>query len=521
LLRLIQRAGREAFHLVESALDRAFTPSWNPMHHLGALSFFFYWIVAVSGLYLYVVFDTSVYGAYASVEWITHDQWYLGGVMRSLHRYASDAMVVSVILHLSREFFMDRHRGFRWFSWLTGVPLLWLLFSSGINGYWLVWDGLAQYLAVNTAEWLDWLPVFDGQMARNFISQAHLSDRFFSLLVFLHIGIPLALLLGMWIHIQRITRARINPPAGLMLGTLAALLALSLIKPALSQGGQANLDLAVAEVGLDWFYLGMYPLIDLTSNGAVWWLLIGLTLLLGALPWMPPARRDPVAVVDLANCNGCARCFADCPFSAITMQPRSDGLPYAQEAVVNTKLCASCGLCAGACPTAMPFRRATELIPGIDLPQLPIAEIRDQVLAAAAEMHGEARVLVFGCAHGVPLPTRGGDATAAISLPCVGALPPSFIDFVLSRGHADGVVLAGCESCDCYFRLGIDWTEQRIARERDPQLRSRVPRDRLVTCWAGRYGEAELQRCIEQFRGGLAAPAAPRAAATDMQREPS
>jgi len=488
------------------------------MYHLGALSFFFFWIVAVSGLYLYVVFDTSVYGAYASVEWITHDQWYLAGVMRSLHRYASDAMVVSVIVHLSREFFIDHHRGFRWFSWFTGVPLLWLLFSSGINGYWLVWDDLAQFLAVNTAEWLDWLPVFDGQMARNFISEARLSDRFFSLLVFLHIGIPLALLLGMWIHIQRITRARVNPPAGLMFGTLAALLALSLVKPALSQGGQANLDVAVAEVGLDWFYLAMYPLIDLTSSGAVWWLLIGLTLMLGALPWLPPARRDPVAVVDLGNCNGCARCFADCPYSAITMQPRSDGLPYAQEAVVDAGLCASCGLCAGACPTATPFRRATELVPGIDLPHLPVRGIREQVLAGASAMSGEGRILVFGCAHGAPLTTVSGQSTAAVTLPCVGALPPSFIDFVLSRHHADGVVLAGCGSCDCNFRLGIDWTEQRLARERDPQLRSRVPRERLATCWAGRYGGKSLQRCIDGLRRNLSASSAPSATGTSTEQ---
>ena len=52
-------------------------------------------------------------------------------------------------------------------------------------------------------------PAFFWVMAEafgNFIGGGAVSDRFFSLLIFLHIGIPLILLLGMWIHIQRISR---------------------------------------------------------------------------------------------------------------------------------------------------------------------------------------------------------------------------------------------------------------------------------------------------------------------------
>ena len=115
---------------------------------------------------------------------------------------------------------MDRYSGVRWFSWVSGIPLLWLLFASAIGGYWLVWDQQAQYIAIMTAEWFDWLPIMVDPMASNFLNESTLSDRFFSLLVFLHIGIPLALLLGMFIHIKRITGARSNPARGLAAGTL-------------------------------------------------------------------------------------------------------------------------------------------------------------------------------------------------------------------------------------------------------------------------------------------------------------
>lgn len=502
MLKVLQHGIRRLFDLTEAGLNRAFGQTCNPFHQLGGLSFYFFWLIVVSGLYLYIFFETSAIAAYESVEYLTHDQWYLGGVMRSLHRYASDAFVVTITLHLIREFSFDRYRGFRWFSWITGVPLLWLAFAAGIGGYWLVWDGLAQYIAVATAEWVDWLPIFTQPMARNFLNQSYLSDRFFSLLIFLHIAIPLILLLGMWIHIQRITLARTNPPRALAVGMLCALLAVSLIRPALSQGGPANLDIAISVVNLDWFYLLTYPLLEIWSAGGLWLFLGGLTLVLTALPWLPPVKREPIAVVDPDNCNGCRRCFADCPFEAIVMQPHSKR-PGFEEAVVDPSLCASCGICAGSCPASTPFRRIEDLISGIDMPQLPIKELRRQTRAALNQLSGDARILVYGCDHAIDVTALQGSGVAALSLPCIGMLPPSFIDYALQGGRADGVFITGCASGDSYFRHGNTWTEQRILGRREPGLRARVAREKIKIFWTGPLQKKELLQEIQDFRNKL------------------
>lgn len=137
----------------ECLLGRAFSPEWNPLLNLDALGFFLYWIITASGIFLFIFYDTDVHGAYASLEYVSRDQWYAASVMRSLHRYAYDALVAIMILHLLREFARDRYRGVRWFSWVTGVPALVLLFVAGITGYWMVWDTLAQYIALVTTEW--------------------------------------------------------------------------------------------------------------------------------------------------------------------------------------------------------------------------------------------------------------------------------------------------------------------------------------------------------------------------------
>ena len=49
-----------------------------------------------------------------------------------------------------------------------------------------------------------------------------------------------------------------------------------------------------------------------------------------------------------------------------------EGAPSGTQAVVQTDLCASCGICAGACPSSTPFRSVTLFRTGIEMPQRPM-----------------------------------------------------------------------------------------------------------------------------------------------------
>ena len=231
-----------AFLGAEALLNRLLGERLNPLYYLGAIAYFQLWIVIASGLYLYVFFETSVTAAHASVEALTHGQRWAGGIMRSLHRYASDGMVLAMLLHMLRHFTFGHHRGFRWFSWVSGVALLVLVYVSGINGYMLPWDRLAQFVVTASTEWLDAIPIFNGALARNFLYATSVNDRFFSLLSFLHIGLPLGVLALLWIHTQRVPKAHTQPPGPIAAGTAVMLLVLSIALPALSH---APADLAL------------------------------------------------------------------------------------------------------------------------------------------------------------------------------------------------------------------------------------------------------------------------------------
>ncbi|HMN20440.1 MAG TPA: cytochrome b N-terminal domain-containing protein [Ottowia sp.] len=289
MIAIVQRILRAAFMAAEAVFNRAFGDRMNPYYHLGKITFYLFWIVAGTGLILYAFFDTSVDGAYRSVEAITHGAWGLGGLMRSLHRYASDAMVLSMLLHMLRYFAFDRLRGFRAFSWVTGVALLWLTYVSGVNGFMLPWDRLAQFVTQTSFEWLDWLPGFQGRLIRNFILPEHVTNRLFSLLVFMHIGVPLVLLLMMWVHVQRVPKAAMTPPKPITIALSLTLILLSLVVPVLSQG-PADLHSEPLELTFDWFLLPVFALVGSMPLGLLWGLTVGLTALGIILPWLTLRR---------------------------------------------------------------------------------------------------------------------------------------------------------------------------------------------------------------------------------------
>jgi ferredoxin/coenzyme F420-reducing hydrogenase delta subunit len=305
---------------------------------------------------------------------------------------------------------------------------------------------------------------------------------------------------GLWFHIQRLTRAAVWPPRAVAAGLAATLAVLALALPVASHA-PAALDRVPDTLRLDWIVLFIHPLTEATSPAWVWALVGGGALLLFALPFLP-SRVDapaPAAVVDPANCNGCRRCFADCPYAAITMVPHPNQRIGRQLAVVDADLCVSCGICAGACPSSTPFRSTQRLVTGIDMPQRPIDALRRQ-LRDAIETRPSARpIVVFGCDHGADVTRLTADDVQTFSLLCAGQLPPSFVEYALRDGAA-GVVVAACREGGCEFRFGERWTAERLAGAREPHLRTSVERDRVELVYAGRGDEGPLALAVDRLR---------------------
>ena len=136
---------------------------------------------------------------------------------------------------------------------------------------------------------------------------------------------------------------------------------------------------------------------------------------------------------------------------------------------------------------------------GIDMPQQPVDVMRRELEAEIARLAGKTRLLIFGCDKGTDVRSLAAADTAAISLICTGMLPPSFIEYALRSG-VDGIVVTGCRDGGCDFRLGMEWTRERLAHQREPYLRSLVPQERLRLVYASRTEQNQLAAAASEFR---------------------
>ena len=181
------------------------------------------------------------------------------------------------------------------------------------------------------------------------------------------------------------------------------------------------------------------------------------------------------------------------------MVPRTDDRPFPRQASVAANLCVGCGICAGACPTSTPFRTGDHFVPGIELETNTLPKLRAELEAQTALLSGQPRIVVFGCKHADSLNAVLPGAVAKISLQCAAMLPPSFVDYVLAKKLADGVVITGCRTDQCFNRTGAQIMDQRLKRERDPRLRKRVTKDQLAVSWAGDGGGADLAQTVSDL----------------------
>lgn len=477
---------------LDHAWDAAFGGDANPLKQLGAIAFVLLALLAASGVVLYALLETSAQGAYRSIEALSRTPGSPGSLLRGLHRYAADAFVLVIVLHLAREWALGHYARFRRYAWLTGVVLLPLAYASASCGFWMHWDRLGQFSAIATAEWIDALPFLGAPLARNFL-QGGVGDRLFSLFVFVHLGLPLLLVFGGWAHVQRLARPRVFPPPHVIAGTVAALLLLALVLPVRSQGA-AELGTAPQALSFDWLLLFVHPLAQAGSPQFAWALVALCLLVLFALPFVRPGAAPLLAEVQPAHCNGCGRCVEDCPYAAIVLVPHPGGRARARMAQVDPDLCAGCGICAGACPSSTPFRKATAFITGIDLPRPSVEQLRFALHRGLAQGR---RQVVFGCDHAARVDSLQDPGVLALSLPCSAMLPPSFVEYALRRG-AERVLVAGCRPGSCEFRLGQRWLQERLQGAREPHLRAGVPATAWGTVWADRGEESRLRAALEE-----------------------
>lgn len=369
---------------VDAAINRVYPQDFNPLYYTGGLSNLFLTMLVVSGIVIWLYYEPSLVAAYPSVQFLTHEVPY-GVIFRGIHRYAADAFMVAILLHLFRNWFTDRYREARDSQWLSGMVLLVFSGVAGFTGYLLVWDQRAQLLVSMTVQALQSVPLIGGWLVVVFLGGPGVSDATIVRFLFLHIAAAMTLYMFLWWHYIRLRHPKVWPPALWVLFGVGVVFILAAAIPATS-GPPAQPGARPEGFEVAWFYLWPYVL-------ARWIAPIWALALVGALVaygmYIPYSLRETPqerglrapgqAVVVDENCTGCELCYFDCPYNAIYMVPSP--YPGKSKAAANRKLlavvvdprCVECGICIGACP-----------FEALELPRLLEKDVQQQIRAAAA-----------------------------------------------------------------------------------------------------------------------------------------
>ena len=179
---------------------------------LGGLLLLLFTILSVTGILLIFVYTPSPDAAYKSMVDLQTEIAY-GNLVRNLHHWSGNLMVIVGILHLLRVFYTNGFSPPREFNWVMGIILLLLIIGANFTGYLLPWDQLAYWAITVGTSLLEYIPVIGESLTRLLLGGPEVGSATLTNFYGLHIAIiPLGIFAIISFHIWRVRKDTITIP---------------------------------------------------------------------------------------------------------------------------------------------------------------------------------------------------------------------------------------------------------------------------------------------------------------------
>ncbi len=283
---------------------------------LGGISVLLFLVLAATGLLLTFFYIPTPDCAAESIQIITY-QTPFGWLVRNLHYWAAQGMVVVVALHMLRVIFTGAYKLPRQTNYVIGIALLAGTLLLNFTGYVLRWDDGTHWALVVGTNLVKDVPLIGNTLYNIIVGGSQIGEattvRFYGWHLF-GLAIPVLILI-VWHafkvrrdggishqqrvgdHVPRIDRGqlvRLETAAALL--ALAALILISIVLPA-PIGPAADLPFPAQGVQAPWFFLWVQALLRSLSPFVAGILIpIGLLALLLLIPYLIDRSQDGVAV---------------------------------------------------------------------------------------------------------------------------------------------------------------------------------------------------------------------------------
>src|SRR5262249_52667493 len=247
----------------------------NPFYSLGSIFYLVWFLVMFTGLILMMWYIPTKANAFDSILKIQHHIPF-GGLMRGMHKYGADAMIIAATMRMYRMFLAGDYKTGKEFNIAIGLITLLLSMYSGLTGYLLIWNQRAFWATKVFATfptYMDQFPVM-GDFYLPLVKSIHMGwntaefllgaggaitqetiTRFFSL----HLAFSLIPLIFVELYFYKTGYRRVPINWIKRSVIIGMLLVVSIIMPA-ALGHRSNPDVTPLPILSDWYFLGLYQM---------------------------------------------------------------------------------------------------------------------------------------------------------------------------------------------------------------------------------------------------------------------
>jgi quinol-cytochrome oxidoreductase complex cytochrome b subunit len=258
---------------------------WTYTWGLGGLSGLLMTILGLTGMVLLNNYTPATPQAYLDILEINSNVWF-GELIRNLHHWSANLLIVVAVLHLIRVFVTGSYRPPRELNWLIGVVMLLLVLGANFTGYLLPWDQLAYWAITVGTSIISYVPLIGQWLSQLVLGGPEVGANTLLNFYSMHISfIPLAIFGLMSYHFWRIRKDGgltmpksskqteapkpervttiphlVNREAIFAIAWIAALLLFSMLVPAPLEG-IANPALSPNPAKAPWYFMGLQELL--------------------------------------------------------------------------------------------------------------------------------------------------------------------------------------------------------------------------------------------------------------------
>ena len=180
-----------------------FSLTWG----LGGMALVLVCLLFITGLMLKFVYQPTLDQAYESIIHLQNNV-YFGQLIRNIHHWSGNALLIVVFLHFLRVFFTAAFHPPRQFNWIIGLAMFLAVLISNITGYLLPWDQLAFWAITICTGMLEYIPTIGEWLQGLIRGGSDIGPTTLSIFFAVHTAvIPACLIVLMPFHFWRVRKA--------------------------------------------------------------------------------------------------------------------------------------------------------------------------------------------------------------------------------------------------------------------------------------------------------------------------